>query len=73
MGIPSYFSHLVKNHSEILKTIDNLNKNIHNFYLDSNSIIYDCVRSIPRLENETDNDFVSGSVNAWRMRGDGTG
>ena len=57
MGIPSYFSHLVKNHSEILKTIDNLNKNIHNFYLDSNSIIYDCVRSIPRLENETDNDF----------------
>ena len=34
MGIPSYFSHIVKNHREILKKLCNLNKNIDNLYLD---------------------------------------
>ena len=34
MGIPSYFSHIVKNHREILKKLCNLNKNINNLYLE---------------------------------------
>ena len=46
MGIPAYFSHLVKNHSEIITKLENLNKSIDNFYLDCNSIIYDSVRTI---------------------------
>ena len=41
MGIPSYFSHLVKEHSEIIKDILSYLNNIDNLYLDSNSIIYD--------------------------------
>ena len=45
MGIPSYFSYIVKNHSNIIKKISYL-KNIDNFYLDSNSIIYDTLRKI---------------------------
>ena len=46
MGIPAYFSHLVKNYSEIITKLENLNKNIDNFYLDCNSIIYDSARTI---------------------------
>ena len=45
MGIPSYFSYIVKNHSKIIKRLTEL-KSINNFYLDSNSIIYDCLRDI---------------------------
>ena len=39
MGIPSYFSFLVKNYTRILKNIKHFdNKIIHNLLLDSNSI-----------------------------------
>ena len=46
MGIPSYFSFLIKNHSYIVKKLLYFDKNIHNLYLDSNSIIYDCLRKL---------------------------
>jgi len=55
MGVPYYFSHIVKNHSNIIKKItDNTLKNdlktlifqIDNLYLDCNSIIYDAVHTI---------------------------
>ena len=42
MGIPSFFSHLVKEHPRCIKEILE-NGVIDNLYLDSNSIIYDCV------------------------------
>jgi len=45
MGIPSFFSHIVKNHRTIIKKIKD-SKKMNNLYLDSNSIIYDCLRSI---------------------------
>jgi len=44
MGIPSYFSYIVKNHKYIIKKIIQLNRKINNLYLDSNSIIYDTLR-----------------------------
>lgn len=44
MGIPSFFSHLVKDHPECIKEILE-NGVIDNLYLDSNSIIYDCVHN----------------------------
>lgn len=46
MGIPSYFSYIVKNHSEIIKKYSVFLKynKINNLYLDSNSIIYDSYR-----------------------------
>ena len=44
MGIPSYFSFIVKNHSTIIKRLRELRKPVDNFYLDSNSIIYDSLR-----------------------------
>ena len=42
MGIPYYFSYLIKNHSEIINKLKN-HKNIDNIYIDSNSIIYDSI------------------------------
>ena len=51
MGIPSFFSHIVRNHGSIIKKINKLNKNINNLYLDSNSIIYDCLRSLNYKNN----------------------
>ena len=47
MGIPSYFSYIVKNHANIIKKINKLEQ-IDNFYLDSNSIIYDTLRLISK-------------------------
>ena len=41
MGIPYYFSYLIKNHSLIISKLEFLNNNIHNLFLDCNSLIYD--------------------------------
>ena len=41
MGIPSYFSYIVKNHPEIIQKYFNSSFIVSNFYLDCNSIIYD--------------------------------
>tara|TARA_B110000977_G_C11076595_1_gene491432 strand:+ start:67 stop:1662 length:1596 start_codon:yes stop_codon:yes gene_type:complete len=42
MGIPFYFANLIRNHKNIVKKFDSI-KDIHNLYLDSNSIIYDSI------------------------------
>jgi 5'-3' exonuclease len=41
MGIPNYFYHVLKNHSGIIQKL--YLHEIHNLYLDSNSIIYDTI------------------------------
>jgi 5'-3' exonuclease len=41
MGIPSYFSYIVKNHSNIIKKYFKDVLKVDNLYLDCNSIIYD--------------------------------
>ena len=41
MGIPAYFSYIVKNHVHILKRFSKYPIAVNHFYLDSNSIIYD--------------------------------
>ena len=46
MGIPSYFSYIVRNHPEIIKKLLNGQMTINNLYMDCNSIIYDSVRNI---------------------------
>jgi len=46
MGIPSYFSYIVKNHPVILRQLQSNKLNVDNFYLDCNSIIYDVIHSI---------------------------
>ena len=46
MGIPSYYSYIVRNHSKIIKKIHQ-NLICHYLYIDSNSIIYDAARALP--------------------------
>ena len=45
MGIPSYFSYIVKNHRNIIRKL-NKNTKIDYMFLDSNSIIYDCLHKL---------------------------
>jgi 5'-3' exoribonuclease 1 len=45
MGIPSYFSYIVKNHAHIIRKFNNTIR-VNNLYLDCNSIIYDAVHNI---------------------------
>ena len=45
MGIPSYFSYIVKNHRNIIRKLDK-NTKIDYIFLDSNSIIYDCLHKL---------------------------
>ena len=55
MGIPSYFSHIIKNHSHVIKkNIGNGNSNIpfERLYMDCNSILYD---SYHEVYNNNDN------------------
>ena len=46
MGIPSFFSYIVKNHANIIKKLSSSKMLVNNFYLDCNSIIYDAVHNI---------------------------
>lgn len=45
MGIPSYFSNIVKRHKSIIKRLAGL-PDIHNLYMDTNGLIYDAVRVV---------------------------
>jgi 5'-3' exoribonuclease 1 len=56
MGIPSYFSQIVKKHGKIMKTFDSKKSLVNNLYLDSNSIIYDSLRDI-EYEKNNNNDY----------------
>jgi 5'-3' exoribonuclease 1 len=44
MGIPSYFSYIIRNHPKIISKFKT--SKVDNFYLDSNSIIYDMAHTL---------------------------
>jgi len=48
MGIPSYFSYIIRNHMNILKKFNVQTHQFQHLYLDSNSIIYDSIREIDK-------------------------
>jgi len=52
MGIPFYFSYIIKEHRTIIKPFLKNEKKINNFYLDSNSIIYDILKTMSELKLE---------------------
>jgi len=51
MGIPSYFSHVVKRYRKVIKRLEG---DVDNLYLDSNSIIYDSFYGIMKVGLEGD-------------------
>jgi 5'-3' exonuclease len=52
MGIPSYFSYIIKNYPNIIRSLEHFingkNSSFQHLYMDCNSIIYDAVHSIEK-------------------------
>jgi 5'-3' exonuclease len=63
MGIPFYFSYLIKNHKQIISKLESLNF-IDNLYLDCNSIIYDSL-DFKNFENKSqfENYIIKNVIN----------
>ena len=63
MGIPSYFSFIVKNHANIIRKLSKNTIRINNLYLDCNSIIYDAVHNTDFSKlNDSDVNTIIKSV-----------
>ena len=63
MGIPYYFSHLIKQHRDIVVPTTTV-PHVHNLYLDSNSIVYDELRALGHtLDNDNGSDNDNGGDN----------
>lgn len=56
MGVPSYFSYLIRNHKDMLIKLFNFKKEINNLYFDSNSIVYDVLRMLSKDYEKYKND-----------------
>ena len=56
MGIPSYFSHIIKNHADIIHKFwqGKGGERTDTLLIDSNSIIYDSMRNINYEEYKND-------------------
>ena len=59
MGIPSYFSFIIKNHANIIRKLTEKPIKVDNLYLDCNSIIYD---AFYKMESTTMTEEVSISI-----------
>ena len=46
MGIPAYFSYIIKTYKKIVKSVNDCNEHFDSLYMDCNSIIYDVAHSI---------------------------
>ena len=62
MGIPSYFSHIVKEYRHIIKDMRTI-RHVNNFYLDSNSLIYDAVKNNPTYDKTKQKEYESELMN----------
>lgn len=54
MGIPYYFSHVVKEHSKIIMKYKDLRCRTNSLFLDSNSIVYDSVAYLSKMKSDVD-------------------
>ena len=59
MGIPSFFSYIVKNHADIIRKLSSNRIEVHNLYLDCNSLIYEAVYT---METTISNENISNEI-----------
>jgi 5'-3' exonuclease len=72
MGIPSYFSYIVKNYPHILSKFVSKQRPIDNLYLDCNSIIYDVYHRLSAAEKDKNNkktDVATAPISDQIIRG----
>jgi 5'-3' exonuclease len=62
MGIPSYFSFIIKQHTNIIKKYSKHILKINNLYLDCNSIIYDTFHSLSSSNSIINNEIIIHNV-----------
>ena len=62
MGIPSYFSYIIKNHSNIIKPLNQYDIRVTHFYLDCNSIIYDVIKTFEKNKQIINNKIIIQNV-----------
>jgi len=62
MGIPSYFSYIIKNYSKIVKKLEENNVQPTHFYLDCNSIIYDVIKNLEKDDKTINNKIIIQNV-----------
>lgn len=59
MGVPSYFSYIVKNHANIIRKLSSNPIKVDNLYLDCNSIIYE---AFYKMDTTTITEEVSNAI-----------
>jgi 5'-3' exonuclease len=62
MGIPSYFSNIVKCHKQVIRKLSSLPM-VDNLYMDTNGIIYDAVRVIGSNRGMSDDEYETVIIN----------
>jgi len=63
MGIPSYFSYIIRNYKNIIRTLGYFTDDrIDHLFMDCNSIIYDAVRMIPMEKGENKKQYESALI-----------
>jgi 5'-3' exoribonuclease 1 len=65
MGIPSYFSHIIRNYSNIIRGLQSFRDTkyvFHHLFMDCNSIIYDAVRDVELEYTDTNRDEFESKI-----------
>ena len=63
MGIPAYFSHIVKKYRSIIKPFNSNDLKIHNLYMDCNSVIYDSVKQLYYHPSQNESEYHKQIIN----------
>ena len=63
MGVPSYFSYIIKQHRNMVKKRSMLSKRMDNLYMDCNSLIYDAVKNSPTYDKTKKTDYEKELIN----------